>query len=580
MNQSPFRTPSPLLASSLALVLAAGALPHGVAAQSAFSAELDDLSPAERVIALGQTDNRVQEHLDYLTNGIGHRLTSSSNLTRACEWAAAQFRSFGLEAWIEEWGTFPVGFERGRQAGGMVVPEEIAYTYRTPAWTPGTPGPVRGRAVLEPKTEEDLADLEGRLEGAWLVRRSGGVPRSLRGQIQEAVSAAGIAGEVRKGGDRIVVFGDQNVDWEELPTLVSVRLLNDHYEDLVERLEEGQSVELEFDVDNRFVPGPVPLYNVVADLKGSELPDEYVIVGGHIDSWHAATGTNDNGTGVATTLEAARLLAASGVRPKRTIRFMLWSGEEQGLLGSRAYVKAHPELMPKISAVLVHDKGTNYLSGISVPKTLAEDLRRVFAPVADLDPEMPFTVSENEGLSRMMGSSDHASFLREGVPGLFWEQDGRTRYGDFWHTHFDTFDSAVPEYQRHSAIVAAVGALGIANLDRLLERDGLFRSGGSRSRATRRVMGVRLSGTEISRVTDGGMAEKAGWQAGDVILSINDAEVANRAEIVRELQQGGPVKVFKLQRGEEVVESTLDYTDTPSEKAREEAAAEKEKKNL
>ena len=328
------------------------------------------------------------------------------------------------------------------------------------------------------------------------------------------------------------------------------------------------------------MPVSVPLYNVVADLKGSELPDEYVIVGGHIDSWHAATGTNDNGTGVATTLEAARLLAASGVRPKRTIRFMLWSGEEQGLLGSRAYVKAHPELMPKISAVLVHDKGTNYLSGISVPKTLAEDLRRVFAPVADLDPEMPFTVSENEGLSRMMGSSDHASFLREGVPGLFWEQDGRTRYGDFWHTHFDTFDSAVPEYQRHSAIVAAVGALGIANLDRLLERDGLFRSGGSSSRATRRVMGVRLSGTEISRVTDGGMAEKAGWQAGDVILSINDAEVANRAEIVRELQQGGPVKVFKLQRGEEVVESTLDYTDTPSEKAREEAAAEKEKKNL
>jgi len=111
---------------------------------------------------------------------------------------------------------------------------------------------------------------------------------------------------------------------------------------------------------------------------------------------------------------------------KRTIRFMLWSGEEQGLLGSRAWVESHLDVMPRISAVLVHDMGTNYLSGISCPPALAADLREVFAPVASLSPDMPFVVTENRGFSRAGGSSDHASFLAEGVPGLFWEQDGRT----------------------------------------------------------------------------------------------------------------------------------------------------------
>ena len=119
-----------------------------------------------------------------------------------------------------------------------------------------------------------------------------------------------------------------------------------------------------------------------------------MIVGGHIDSWDGATGATDNGTGVATTLEAARILMKAGVKPRRTIRFMLWSGEEQGLLGSAAYVKAHKDLMPKISAVLVHDGGTNYLSGIGATEAMLSDFEQVFAPVKELDPKLPVRGAE------------------------------------------------------------------------------------------------------------------------------------------------------------------------------------------
>ena len=244
------------------------------------------------------------------------------------------------------------------------------------------------------------------------------------------------------------------------------------YDEITGWLKAGKTVTLEFDIRNHFKKGPIKLYNVIADIPGTEKPDEYVIVGGHIDSWDGATGATDNGTGVATTLEAARILMKAGVKPKRTIRFMLWSGEEQGLLGSAAYVKSHKDLMSRISAVLVHDGGTNYLSGIGATEAMLADFEKVFEPVKDLDPAYPFEVRKVAGL--MGGGSDHASFLGANVPGFFWGQrGGRAVYQHTHHTQFDTFDAAIPEYQVHSSLVVALGAYGIANLDHLLSREKL-----------------------------------------------------------------------------------------------------------
>ena len=253
--------------------------------------------------------------------------------------------------------------------------------------------------------------------------------RSLRKELEDA-KAAGIVSP--SSSELLVTAGLHRITWDKLPTLPSVTLLRKQFDELAAWLKEGKTVTLEFDIRNYFKKGPVVLYNVIADIPGSERPDEYVIVGGHIDSWDGATGATDNGTGVATTLEAARILMKAGVKPKRTIRFMLWSGEEQGLLGSAAYVKAHKELTPKISAVIVHDGGTNYLSGIGATEAMVSDFEQVFAPIKELDPKYPFVVRQVPGLSGAY--SDHASFLAANVPGFFWRQSGSACYQRTHHT--------------------------------------------------------------------------------------------------------------------------------------------------
>jgi carboxypeptidase Q len=259
--------------------------------------------------------------------------------------------------------------------------------------------------------------------------------------------------------------------FDNIPTMPQITMTASSYDAIAKNLREGKQVTLEFDIRNYFKKGPIPLYNVVADIRGSELPDEYVIVCGHLDSWDAGTGTTDNGTGCATTIEAARILMASGVRPKRTIRFILWSGEEQGLLGSRAYVEANPELMKKISGVLNHDVGTQYISSIKSLVYQRSDMEHVFAPVMTLNPEFPFRLEPVDSLVGL--GSDHASFNRVGVPGFIWGQAGElANYRDTHHTQLDTYDRAVPAYQEHSSIVVALAAYGIANLDHMLARAG------------------------------------------------------------------------------------------------------------
>jgi hypothetical protein len=275
---------------------------------------------------------------------------------------------------------------------------------------------------------------------------------------------------------------------------------------------------------------------VIADIPGSEHPDEFVVVGGHIDSWDGATGTTDNGTGTATTIEVARILTAIGAKPRRTIRFMLWSGEEQGLLGSRAWVQEHRDELPLYSACLVHDGGTNYVSGIAGMKEMRPQLETVFAPVISLAPEMPFAIRDIDAF-RPIGS-DHESFTAAGVPGFFWDQAGRANYTHTHHTQFDTYDAAIEEYQRHSSVVIATGALGLANLEALLTREnmkvqrGFGGLGGGGARGGR-LLGIEVAddGLLVGGITPGGLAEKAGIKPGDLVLKIGDSAVKTVDEL-------------------------------------------------
>ena len=514
-----------------------------------------DKADVERLLSAAREESRAMEHLDYLVNRIGPRLTSSDGLTTACEWTRDRFKSFGIDdARLEKWGEFPVGFNRGPASGRMVEPGVKELTFGTNSWTAGTRGLVRGPAILAPENAEELEKVKGKLSGAYVLNVSGargfgGAGGEFRKALAAAYEEAKVAGVIRPvRGDLILTDGDFRADVDKLPTVPSINLLKDQFDEILAVVKEGKPATLEFDIRNYFKRGPIPLYNVIADIVGTQFPDEYVIVGGHIDSWDGATGTTDNGTGCATTLEAARLLMRSGVKPRRTIRFMLWSGEEQGLLGSRAYVKAHPELMPKISAVLVHDGGTNFLSGIGATKAMKADMDIAMAPVVGLDPSYPFAVREVAGL--MGGGSDHASFLTGGAPGFFWNQAGKAVYRRTHHTQNDTYDAAVPEYQRHSSLVAALGALGIANLDHILSRENMFAPGGM----ARRRSEVQLEGMKVVEVVEGGVAAKAGLMTGDVITKVGDKAVSSSNEFAAALQGGEPTrKVTVMREGKEVV---------------------------
>ncbi len=496
------------------------------------NATVDRQAEIERVIEAGKTDNQVQAHLDYLTNRIGPRLTGSEGLQAACEWSRDKFTELGLESRLEQWGEFPVGFERGPAYGMMVTPKKMKLEFGTNAWSAGTKGNVVRNVVLAPQSLEQLDEMRDAIEGNFvLMQRTPSrrwrsapqpVPAKPESQADQDATSKGNpndgknnekpdaesdnenknkenkapepkpltreqlaelktelmncnpAGLIRSTSENLILTGgNYQVDMDSLPQIPEITLLREQWDQINELLEAGEEVQLSFDIRNHFRKGPIPLFNVIAEIPGTEWPEECVIVGGHLDSWDGATGATDNAAGCATTIEAARILMAAGVKPRRTIRFMLWSGEEQGLLGSRAYVEQNRDAINKhVSAVFVHDGGTNYVAGIRCTEAMKADFEKVFAPAMELDERAPFEISVTEAI-RPRGGSDHVPFIRAGVPGFFWSQRGRTTYRTTHHTQFDTYDSVVPEYQKHSSIVIALGALGTANLDHLLPRDGV-----------------------------------------------------------------------------------------------------------
>ena len=531
------------------------------------------LSPVARaVIREARSHSKVMEYLDYLANSIGPRLTGSDNLLLAQRWALEEFKKMGLKnCHLEKWKTVQVVFDRGPWWGKMIwkeggKPKTACLDFNTPAWSAGTKGVVEGPAVKGPSTKEELEKNLLSYKDKWVVmppsssrrRRGGGwgfgsalARRLLSERVMGVV--IGVKGKLLRMSSLRGVRWDK-LTWETRPAVPLVKLTQSSHERLMKLLEGGTPVRLRFHIQNRFRKGPLDIYNVVADIPGREKPGEYVVVGAHIDSWDGATGSVDNGSGVSTTMEAARLLAKAGAEPKRTIRFLLFGGEEQGLLGSRAYVKAHKDILPRISAVLVHDGGTNYISGITGTPAMKADLEKAFAFAPLLDPKKPFKVGVRNGLSG--GGSDHGSFLAAGVPGFFWNQSGGFNYNYIWHTQNDNYEQAIPDYQVHSSIVVALGALGLADLDHLLSRKKLRAPRSGR----RRGLSFRLDGLKVVSVVPGGPAAKSGLKVGDIFLEAEGKKVESRMDLLMAVfTNGGKAKVLVLRKGKKVA-FTLDLT--------------------
>ncbi len=282
------------------------------------------------------------------------------------------------------------------------------------------------------------------------------------------------------------VWTTSSNNWRErklsdYPQDVEVNVRQSDYDYLASRTGEGVDFSVEFDLQNNLSAGPFPVYNVIAEIPGTEFPDEVIIISAHMDSWDGpgSMGTTDNGTGTCVTIEAARILAAVGAQPKRTIRFALWGGEEQGLLGSKGYIESlSDEEKAKISAAFVDDGGTNYEGGLPAADYMVEYLAAATAPVngvfySETDGKfLDVNIRPTGDKIDTHGGSDHAAFNRVGVPGFFWDEVGRAEYGYGWHTQNDTLDLAIEEYLMQSATNAAITAYNLANAPQLLPREG------------------------------------------------------------------------------------------------------------
>jgi carboxypeptidase Q len=476
------------------LVLLAIAPP--IAAQSSV-----DTAGVSRLLDQAMNRSEVMQNLQYLSDVIGPRLSGSPAMRRANEWTASRFKAYGVPSKLEGY-EFGVTWERGPATMRLLAPFTRAITAYSWAWTEGTGGkPVDGSVVLtDLSTPESLAVYVDKVRGAWVLTREP-LPvwnpdgpemtakdsleleeqRKLRQSLTadtsvEAVTArrqfaidlpyrlraAGALGTLVDGSKEhalMTMSGSPN-RISPLPNLV---ISHEDYALLARLIKAGRTPRVEAQVQNRMGRAPVQQWNTVAEIRGTERPGQTVILGAHLDSWDLGTGVTDNGTGSMVVLEAARVIAKSGLKPKRSIRFILFSGEEQGLMGSRAYAEAHKGEADSIQAVLVLDNGTGAITGQALQGR--DDLRglweQLLAPVAKLDADSIREASK-------MGT-DHLSFLPYGVPGFNFDQKTRG-YNHTHHSQSDTYDKAVVGDLKQASAVMAVTAWELANSPELLPR--------------------------------------------------------------------------------------------------------------
>jgi Zn-dependent M28 family amino/carboxypeptidase len=268
--------------------------------------------------------------------------------------------------------------------------------------------------------------------------------------------------------------------WDTLPTVPDIKLDEKQYEIIKKKVEERQYFLLEFDIRNHFRMGPIKYHNVIGIIRGTEFPDEYVIVSGHLDAYDVATGGVDCGVGVTNAMEAARLIMQAGGKPKRTMLFILFAGEEFGLFGSKSWVERNPDKLGKISNMFNRDGGPSCPTGISVTKAMRADMEKICVPINSINPEFPFEIEEREPrpLPERAGGTDAGPFAVKGVPTMGisggYPRGDNFSYGEIWHTERDLYNKMIPDYQKHSAVVTAVIAYGVANLDHLLSREGYY----------------------------------------------------------------------------------------------------------
>jgi len=509
-------------------------------AATLLAADSPDLTMQTRIRQEGFRNSKVMETASGLMDQIGARLTGSPNMKRANEWTMKRLQDFGLvNAHLESWGPFGRGWSYESSSVRLVAPDVAQLTALPLAWTPGTNGPVRGKAVkAKIETSADLEKLKGKLAGKIVmlgdmrelkpheksdferydehsleklgqyeipsrprVTREESVKRRqlfldrLKFFAEEKPLAIIVPGTGDFGNYHVQGAGNQRAN-EQYP-VPSVSMTDEHYDRILRLIDAGKEPEIELDVKTTYYDADPNQYNTVAEIPGTDKKGEIVMLGGHLDSWHGGTGATDNGAGTVVAMEAVRILKAIGIAPKRTIRIALWSGEEEGLLGSRAYVAEHfasrPEPDPaerdlpanmrrnpgpltikpehaKLSAYFNLDNGTGKVRGVYAQDNFA--VAPIFAawiePLKDLGVT---TVTE-----RNTGGTDHLSFDGVGLPGFQFIQDD-VEYGErTHHTNYDVYDRLQRDDLMQAAVVMATFVWEAANRPEMMPRKPLAKS--------------------------------------------------------------------------------------------------------
>ncbi len=487
-----------------------------LASGASFAQEPVDLTFLTRLREEAVARSQVMETLQVLCDSIGPRLTGSPQMKRANDWTRDTLARWGLQnAHLESWGPFGRGWSFEHVSVHMTQPQETPLIALPKAWTPGTPGLVRGKAVkVVIDDEADLGPWRGKLAGQIVflggarevhgedkplltrysdkdladlvqvpvVDQDDGHAARARRRSRERAIARFLAEEKPLAvvepspiGDGGTVFVSRGGSWRtgDAPGAPTLVMAVEHYNRVARLLDRKQTVELELDVRTTFHDDDPMAYNTIAEIPGVGPKPEVVMVGAHLDSWHAGTGATDNAAGVAVAMEAVRLLKALDVRPQRTIRIGLWSGEEQGLLGSRAYVAQHfgtrpvgadgkpGAFVPKpehatLSVYLNLDSGTGRVRGVYTQGNVAA--RPIFQawlePLGDLGAR---TVSVRNDTG-----TDHESFDSAGLPGFDLMQDDVEYETRTHHSSMDVYDRLQREDLVQASIVMAAFAYDAA----------------------------------------------------------------------------------------------------------------------
>jgi hypothetical protein len=415
---------------------------------------------------------------------------------------------------IEPWGEFGRGWERVSSSGRVLTPFVEPLQAQPTAWTGSTRGAVTGAVMLvRVDSLPDLARYRGKLKGAVVMmqgqpdvepmweaaarrttldellapprppepRAQAQTPptpeqfqerqrraRALRDSVEALFRGEGVLallapssrayGILRGGGS---AAGRDAQRPEPLPELV---LSQEQYARIHRNVSAGVPVRVELNVRNRFFAEDLQAYNTLADLPGTDKAEELVMLGAHLDSWHLGTGATDNAAGSIVMMEALRILKTLGLQPRRTVRIGLWSGEEQGLLGSRNWVEKHPDLHPRISAYVNVDNGTGKVRGVwnQMNQAALPIFEQILFPFRDLG-----VVAVRHGNT---GGTDHLSFDRAGIPGFNFIQDP-IAYGTMTHhTELDVFDHLVLDDLKQAAVVVAYTVYHLATRDEMMPR--------------------------------------------------------------------------------------------------------------